>query len=94
MGGYLATKLSRNSEDVISTVKITSAMLLPAYLAGIGADLLSVAWFLLRRLYLSLCYRFLRLCSHSFFEELDRSLGGLRHQLSFSCDEDSLCGGS
>ncbi len=78
LGGYLATKLSRNSEDVISTIKIISAMLL-----------FPLTWLVLA----AVCYLFfgflaalvslllLPVCGYVailFLEELDRSLGGLR----------------
>ena len=83
LGGYLATKLSQNSDDVISTIKIISAMLLfpVTWLAiaivfyalfgwiGFGAALVAVP-----------------LCGYVailFYEELDRSLGGLRVLLFF-----------
>jgi len=78
LGGYLATKFYRNSEDVISTIKIISAMLLfpltwivvgivfyvtLGWLAAAGALLIIPACGYLAIL---------------FFEQLDESLGGLR----------------
>jgi 1-acyl-sn-glycerol-3-phosphate acyltransferase len=78
LGGYLATKLSRNSEDVISTVKIISAMLLFPLTWLITAVVLYLVsgWIAasLSLLIIPLSGYFAIL----FFEELDRSLGGLR----------------
>jgi glycerol-3-phosphate O-acyltransferase / dihydroxyacetone phosphate acyltransferase len=78
LGGYLATTLSRDSDDVISTIKIISAMLLFP-LTWLALALLSYSLFgwlpaLLSLLLLPVCgYLAIR-----FFEELDQSLGGLR----------------
>jgi glycerol-3-phosphate O-acyltransferase/dihydroxyacetone phosphate acyltransferase len=83
LGGYLATKLSQNSDDVISTIKIISAMLLfpLTWLAiaivfyalfgwtGCAAALVAVP--------------FCGYVAILFYEELDRSLGGLRVLLFF-----------
>jgi len=78
LGGYLATKFYKNSEDVISTIKIISAMLLfpvtwivvgivfyvgLGWVAAVGALLVVPA------------------CGYVailFYEQLDKSLGGLR----------------
>ena len=78
LGGYLATKLSRDSDDVISTIKIISAMLLFP-LTWLAAGLVSHSLFgwwaaLLALVILPLC----GYVSILFFEELDQSLGGLR----------------
>jgi 1-acyl-sn-glycerol-3-phosphate acyltransferase len=78
LGGYLATKLSRDSEDVISTIKIISAMLLfPITWLAVAVICLSLfGWLgaLISLLVVPLCGYIAIL----FFEELDRSLGGLR----------------
>jgi len=78
LGGYLATTLSRDSDDVISTIKIISAMLLFPLtwlaLALLGYSLFGWLPALLSLLLLPVCgYLAIR-----FFEELDQSLGGLR----------------
>ena len=78
LGGYLATRLSRDSEDVMSTVKIISAMLLfPLtwclvtlsfyWLSGWVAAAVSLVVIPISG-YVAIL----------FFEELDRFLGGLR----------------
>lgn len=78
LGGYLATKLSRDSEDVISTIKIISAMLLfPITWLAVAVICYSLfGWIaaLISLLVVPLCGYVAIL----FFEELDRSLGGLR----------------
>jgi hypothetical protein len=78
LGGYLATKLSRNSEDVISTIKIISAMLL----FPLTWLLLAFGFYLLFGfIAAALSLVVVPLCGYVailFFEELDRSLGGLR----------------
>ena len=78
LGGYLATTLSRDSDDVISTIKIISAMLLFP-LTWLAVALLSystIGWWaaLLTLLILPVC----GYVAIIFFEELDQSLGGLR----------------
>lgn len=78
LGGYLATKLSRDSEDVISTIKIISAMLL------FPLTWLLVSFFVYRIfgwLAAVIALVIIPMCGYVailFFEELDRSLGGLR----------------
>jgi glycerol-3-phosphate O-acyltransferase/dihydroxyacetone phosphate acyltransferase len=82
LGGYLATRFSQESDDVISTIKIISAMLLFPLtwlgLAIIGQQLfgwvgVAVAFLVAPGLgYLAII----------FFEEIDKFLGGLR-ALSF-----------
>ncbi|HEV2834827.1 MAG TPA: lysophospholipid acyltransferase family protein [Pyrinomonadaceae bacterium] len=78
LGGYLATKLSRDSEDIISTIKIISAMLLfPltwAVLAGIGYALFGWWAAVLALLIVPLC----GYVAIIFFEELDKSIAGIR----------------
>ncbi|HKE59892.1 MAG TPA: lysophospholipid acyltransferase family protein [Pyrinomonadaceae bacterium] len=78
LGGYLATKLSRNSEDVISTIKIISAMLLFP-LTWLVLAVVLYLWLGFLAAVISLVL--LPLCGYVailFFEELDRSLGGVR----------------
>ncbi|HEY8227845.1 MAG TPA: 1-acyl-sn-glycerol-3-phosphate acyltransferase [Pyrinomonadaceae bacterium] len=78
LGGYLATKLSRDSDDVISTIKIISAMLLFP-VTWLAAAVVSYSLFGWRASLVSLLV--LPLCGYVailFFEELDQSLGGLR----------------
>ncbi len=82
LGGYLATRFSRDSDDVISTVKIISAMLLfPmtwALLAALGFALMGWLGLLVALVVVpGLGYLAIR-----FFEEIDKFLGGLR-ALSF-----------
>jgi len=78
LGRYLATKFSRDEEDVLSTAKIISAMLLMPLtwlLAAMAAFKLQ-GWPLALALLVGLPltgYLAIR-----FFEELDRFLGGLR----------------
>jgi hypothetical protein len=78
LGGYLATRFSRDDDDVVSTVKILSAMLLfpvtwlIAALAGYKLEGWTLA--LLAAVLIPLAgYLAIR-----FFEGLDESLGGLR----------------
>lgn len=78
LGGYLATKLSRDSEDIISTIKIISAMLLFPLtwliLAVIGY--LLFAWWAA-----ALALLIVPVCGYIaiiFFEELDKSIAGIR----------------
>jgi len=78
LGGYLATRFSSDSEDVISTVKIMSAMLLfPLTWLIVGV----VAYFSLGWVAAVLAVIVIPVCGYSairFFEQLDRSIAGLR----------------
>ena len=78
LGGYLATRFSSDSEDVISTVKIMSAMLLfPLTWLIVGV----VAYFSLDLGAAVLAVIVIPVCGYSairFFEQLDRSIAGLR----------------
>ena len=78
LGRYLATRFSRDEEDVISSVKIISGMLfLPLtwlLLAVLIYEWLNWEWALLALLVLPL----LGYLAVRFFEELDTSIGGLR----------------
>ncbi|HSE34453.1 MAG TPA: 1-acyl-sn-glycerol-3-phosphate acyltransferase [Pyrinomonadaceae bacterium] len=78
LGGYLATKFSRDAEDVISTIKIISAMLffpLTWLVVGVVSHLLFGWWAALLSLVI---VPFCGYVAILFFEEFDRSLGGLR----------------
>lgn len=78
LGGYLATKLSRDSEDVISTIKIISAMLLFP-ITWLVVAVISYALFGWLAVLISLLVvPFCGYVAILFFEELDSSLGGLR----------------
>jgi 1-acyl-sn-glycerol-3-phosphate acyltransferase len=78
LGGYLATKFSRASEDIISTIKIISAMLLfplTWLILGVVGYLLFGWWVALAALLV------IPVCGYVaiiFFEELDKSVAGIR----------------
>ncbi len=78
LGGYLATKLSRDSDDIISTIKIISAMLLfpLTWLILAGAGYLGFGWWaaVAALLVIPVC-GYLAII---FFEELDKSIAGIR----------------
>lgn len=78
LGGFLATRLSRDSEDVISTVKIISAMLLfPLTWLLIAIWVYTALGWMLAVLALVV----IPISGHIaivFFEELDRSIAGVR----------------
>ena len=78
LGGYLATRLSRDSEDVMSTIKIISAMLLFPLTWGLVT--LGFYW-LSGWLAAAVSLVVIPISGYVailFFEELDRFLGGLR----------------
>ena len=78
LGGYLATNFSRNFEDMISTIKIISAMLLFPLTWLIVAV---VSYRLLGWWATAISLIVIPLCGYVailFFEEFDQSLGGLR----------------
>jgi len=78
LGGYLATKFSRDSEDVISTIKIISAMLLfpLTWLIVATAFYLSLGWWVaVAALVVIPVCGYLAII---FFEELDKSIAGIR----------------
>lgn len=83
LGGYLATKFSRDTEDVISTVKIISAMLLFPLtwliLAVVGYLLLGWWAAVAALLIVPVC----GYVAIIFFEELDKSIAGLRVLMFF-----------
>jgi 1-acyl-sn-glycerol-3-phosphate acyltransferase len=78
LGGYLATNFSRKFEDMISTIKIMSAMLLfPLTWLLVAA----ISYELLGWLAAAISLIMVPLCGYVavlFFEEFDQSLGGLR----------------
>jgi 1-acyl-sn-glycerol-3-phosphate acyltransferase len=78
LGGYLATKLSRDAEDIISTIKIISAMLLFPLtwliLAVVGYLLFGWRVALAALLVIPVC----GYVAIIFFEELDKSIAGIR----------------
>ena len=82
LGGYLATRLSQDSEDVISTIKIGSALLLFPFtwlIMAIAAKL-AFGWIgAVIALFITPALGYLAII---FFEEIDDFLGGLR-ALSF-----------
>jgi 1-acyl-sn-glycerol-3-phosphate acyltransferase len=78
LGGYLATKFSRDAEDIISTIKIISAMLLfpLTWLILAAVAYLSFAWWVAVAVLLVV-----PVCGYVaiiFFEELDKSIAGIR----------------
>lgn len=78
LGGYLATRFSPDSEDVISTIKIISAMLLFPLTWLIAAV---TAYFSLGWLAALLTLVVIPVCGYAaivFFEKLDRSIAGMR----------------
>jgi hypothetical protein len=83
LGGYLATRFSSDSEDVISTVKIISAMLLFPLtwliLAGVAYVVLGWLGALLALMVIPFC-GYLAIV---FFEQLDRSIAGIRVLMFF-----------
>ena len=78
LGGLLATRLSADSEDIISTIKIISAMLLfPVTWLILGV----VGYFSLGWVVAVLALIVIPLCGYLaivFFEQLDRSIAGIR----------------
>ena len=83
LGGYLATKLSQNSDDVISTIKIISAMLLfpLTWIAVAIGFYLTLGW--IGMVGALLVVPISGYVAIIFFEELDRSVGGIRVLLFF-----------
>ena len=83
LGGFLATRLSRDSEDVISTVKIMSAMLLFP-LTWIVLTVLAYLYFgLIPALLALVVIPFCGYVAIVFFEELDKSIAGVRVLMFF-----------
>ena len=83
LGGYLATRISRDSEDVISTVKIISAMLLfPLtwiFLAVLGYVYLGWIVAVLALVLIPFC----GYVAMVFYQELDKSVAGTRVLMFF-----------
>lgn len=83
LGGYLATRISRDSDDVISTVKIVSAMLLFPLTWIVFAVLgyLYFGWIV--AVLALLVIPFAGYVAIVFFEELDKSIAGVRVLMFF-----------
>jgi hypothetical protein len=83
LGGYLATRISRDSDDVISTVKIVSAMLLFP-LTWIVLAVLGYVYFGWIVAVLALVViPFTGYVAIVFFEESDKSIAGVRVLMFF-----------
>ena len=78
LGGYLATRFSRDSDDVISTIKIISAMLLFPLTWIVLAVLAYVLSGWLLAVVVLVVVPFCGYLAIVFFEELDKSIAGLR----------------
>ncbi len=78
LGGYLATRFSKNDDDVVSTVKIISAMLLfpLTWLAVAAVAYKLEGWRL--ALVGAIAIPLVGYLAIRFFEEFDKFLGGLR----------------
>jgi 1-acyl-sn-glycerol-3-phosphate acyltransferase len=78
LGGYLATRFSRDDDDVVSTIKIMSAMLLfpLTWLAVATAGYKLEGW--TAALVAAVLLPFAGYIAIRFFEELEKFLGGLR----------------
>ena len=78
LGGFLAKRLSRDSDDVVSTVKIISAMLLFALTWLLIA--VSIYWYVnwIAALLALVVVPFCGYVAIVFFEELDKSVAGVR----------------
>ena len=78
LGGYLATKFSRAAEDIISTIKIISAMLLfplTWLILAVVGYLLFGWWVAMAALLVIPACGYIAII---FFEELDKSVAGIR----------------
>jgi glycerol-3-phosphate O-acyltransferase / dihydroxyacetone phosphate acyltransferase len=83
LGGYLATRISRDSDDVISTVKIISAMLLfPLTWIFIAIFVYTIFGWVAALLAL-VVIPFCGYVAIVFFEELDKSAAGVRVLMFF-----------
>jgi 1-acyl-sn-glycerol-3-phosphate acyltransferase len=78
LGGFLATRISRDSDDVISTVKIISALLLFPLTWIVVAVLFYLAFGWLAALAGLIVIPFCGYVAIVFFEELDKSVAGVR----------------
>jgi glycerol-3-phosphate O-acyltransferase / dihydroxyacetone phosphate acyltransferase len=78
LGGYLATKFSRDAEDIISTIKIISAMLLfplTWLILAVVGYLLFGWWAAVAAVLVIPVFGYVAII---FFEELDKSIAGIR----------------
>jgi hypothetical protein len=78
LGGFLATRISRDSDDVISTVKIISAMLLFPLTWILVAILIYSGFGWVAALPALLVIPLCGYLAIVFFEELDKSVAGVR----------------
>ena len=78
LGGFLATRISRDSEDVISTVKIISAMLLFPLTWLVITILVYTSFGWIPALLALVLIPFCGYVAIVFFEELDKSVAGVR----------------
>lgn len=78
LGGLLATKISRNAEDVISTVKIISAMLLFPLTWIVTAVIAYITFGWIAAVAALVLIPFCGYVAIVFFEELDKSVAGVR----------------
>jgi len=78
LGGFLATRISRDAEDVISTVKIISAMLLFPLTWLIVTVLVYMAFGWIAAVLALIVVPLSGYVAIVFFEELDRSIAGVR----------------
>lgn len=78
LGGFLATRLARDSDDVVSTIKIVSALLLfPLTWIGLTVPgYVFFGWFV--ALVVLVVVPFCGYTAILFYEELDKSIAGLR----------------
>ena len=83
LGGFLATRISRDSDDVTSTVKIVSAMLLFPLTWIVLAVLGYVYFGWLAAVLALLLIPFCGYVAIVFFEELDKSIAGVRVLMFF-----------
>ncbi len=83
LGGFLATRFSKTDEDVVSTVKIISAMLLFPLTWLIAAAVSFKWWGWEVALLTALVVPVLGYLAVRFFEEIDQFLGGLRALVFF-----------
>ena len=83
LGGFLATRIYRDSEDVISTVKIISAMLLFPLTWIVLAVIGYVYFGWLAAVQALLVIPFTGYVAMVFFEELDKSIAGVRVLMFF-----------
>jgi glycerol-3-phosphate O-acyltransferase/dihydroxyacetone phosphate acyltransferase len=83
LGGFLATRLSRDSDDVISTVKITSAMLLFPLTWVLLAVFVYAYFGWVAALIALVLIPFCGYVAIVFFEELDKSVAGVRVLMFF-----------